>query len=59
MIVDKPNEIRCPEDGKEEEFYSTDRGIDSFPINFALKSILEKHSKELSKGSNDSKPVSL
>ena len=54
MIENKPSEITCPEDGKIEEFYSPERGLDSFPINFALKNILEKHQRENNKTTIDS-----
>ena len=45
MVETSPNEVKCPEDGKIEEFYDCDRGIESFPLNFALKNILEKYTK--------------
>lgn len=47
IIEKNSNEIKCPEDGKIEEFYDKEKGYESFPLNFALKNILEKHSNSL------------
>lgn len=46
LITACDTKLTCPEDGKLEEFFNKEKGIESFPLNFALKSIIEKHSAE-------------
>lgn len=45
-LIKGKNEVFCPEDNKQFELFNPKKGIDSFPINFALNKLIKAKEEE-------------